>query len=69
MLGLGVWREVGNGDEIALTWTQAIAVVVEEMDRTAAGGTWLKKDSRRIEVVLVSIGVGERKAERGLGSA
>lgn len=54
--------------KIALTWTQAIVVVVEEMDRTAAGGTWMKKDSRSIEVVLVSIGVGERKAERGLGS-
>lgn len=63
----GKWAIVRK---IALTWTQTIVVVVEEMDRTAEGegGTWLKKDSMRIEVVLVSISVGERKAERGLGS-
>lgn len=63
----GKWAIVRK---IALTRTQTIVVVVEETDRTAEGegGTWLKKDSMRIEVVLVSICVGERKAEKGLGS-
>lgn len=70
LLGLGVWREVGHCEEDCPDLDTDYSRVVEEMDRTAEGegGTWLKKDSMRIEVVLVSISVGERKAERGLGS-